>query len=510
MVHAYPPPGRRRLITIFVMAAAVMNVIDTTIANVALPHMQGTTSASREEITWVLTSYIVSAAIFTPLTGWLATRYGRKKLLLVSIVGFTAASGLCGMADTLAQLILFRLLQGVFGSSLLPMSQATLLDINAPENHGQAMAVVGLAAVMGPLLGPLAGGYITDSFSWRWVFYINLPIGAFTFAGLWVFLEETVPDTAARLDWIGFGLLALGLAALQLVLDRGQTLDWFDSTEFCIEVVLALAGFYLFTVHVATTRHAPFVSMTIFRDRNFVIATLLGFALGILIYGAMALIPMMLQTLLFYPTLRVGLVMAPRGLGTLVSTLLVGRLINRIDPRILVSIGLAITGLSMAIMSDLSLAADSRLIILSGIVQGLGASSIFVPLATMTFATLPAASRNEGSALSTLIRNMGASVGIAGMEALTYRNAATVQSRLTETLTPDNPLLRYAMPALRWNSPAALDRLEMSVQRQAMMVSYIDAFWLLFLIGMLAAPCVFLLRRPRRLRSGPRELAELH
>ncbi len=488
-----------------------MNMIDTTIANVALPHMQGTTSASREEITWVLTSYIVSAAIFTPLTGWLATRYGRKRLLLLSIVGFTAASGLCGMANTLGELILFRMLQGVFGSSLVPMGQSTLLDINPPEHHGQAMAVFGLAAIMGPLVGPLAGGWLTDNMGWRWVFYINLPIGIMAFMGLSAVMPETVTNKRARLDLMGFALLALGLAALQMMLDRGQMLDWFDSTEIKLEGVLGLLCFYLFAVHASTTRN-PFVSPAIFRDRNFMIATLLGFSLGVLIYSAMAIIPTMLEDLMGYPTLRVGMVLAPRGIGTLVAMLVVGRVINHVDPRAMVCFGLVVSGVSMYLMSRFSLQADGTLIVLSGILQGLGSSSIFVPLTTMAFATLPASYRNEGSALSTMIRNMGASIGIAGVQALTIRNAATAQSRLVEGMRPDNPLLAITMPGIDWASPLTLSQLEQSVIRQAMMISYVDAFWALFLVGMVSAPCVFLLRRPKRVarRADAVALAEGH
>ncbi len=496
MPESYPPPVQRRLITLFAMAAAIMNVIDTTIANVALPHMQGSTSASREEITWVLTSYIVSAAIFTPLTGWLATRFGRKRLLLVSIIGFTLASGLCGMANTLGQLILFRVLQGMFGSSLMPMGQSTLLDINPPERHGPAMAVFGLAAVTGPLAGPLLGGWLTDNFGWRWVFYINLPIGIMAFIGLSAVMPETVKNKAARLDLAGFALLALALAATQLMLDRGQLLDWFDSTEIKLEAVLAVLGFYLFTVHVSTAK-SPFVSPAIFRDRNFMVASLLGFSLGLLIYSAMALIPTMLEDLLGYPTLRVGLVLAPRGIGTLFAMLVVGRLITRVDPRAMVCVGLVISGLSMYLMSRMSLASDNWLVVSSGILQGLGSSSIFVPLTTMAFVTLPARFRNEGSALSTMVRNIGASAGIAIMQALTVRNTAVVQSRLVETVRPDNPLMAMRMPGIDWGSATALDQLQQSIVRQAAMVSYIDSFWALFLVGVLSAPCVFLLRRPK-------------
>jgi DHA2 family multidrug resistance protein len=509
MPETYPPPTQRRLITLFAMAAAIMNVIDTTIANVALPHMQGSTSASREEITWVLTSYIVSSAIFTPLTGWLATRFGRKRLLLVSIVGFTLASGLCGTANSLFELILYRMLQGVFGSSLVPMGQSTLLDINPPERHGSAMAVFGLAAITGPLVGPLLGGWLTDNLGWRWVFYINLPIGIIAFMGLSAVMPETAKRKGARLDLMGFALLALALAATQMMLDRGQMLDWFDSTEIKAEAVMAVLCFYLFGVHASTTP-SPFVSPAIFRDRNFVVATTLGFSLGVLIYSAMALIPTMLEDLLGYPTLRVGMVLAPRGIGTLVAMLAMGRLINRVDPRVLVCVGLVVSGLSMYMMSGMSLNADGWLVLSSGVLQGLGSSSIFVPLTTMAFATLPARFRNEGSAMSTMVRNLGASAGIAIVQAMTIRNTATVQSRLVEAVRPDNPVMAMRLPGIDWTSAGALDQIQQSIIRQATMVSYIDAFWALFLVGVLSAPCVFLLKRPKRAAQETVTLIDAH
>jgi DHA2 family multidrug resistance protein len=287
---------------------------------------------------------------------------------------------------------------------------------------------------------------------WRWVFYINLPIGIMAFVGLSAVMPETRKLKAARLDLLGFALLALGLAALQLLLDRGQSQDWFDSTEIRAEAVLAGLCLYLFIVHAMTTKN-PFVSPAIFRDRNFMLATALGFSLGVLIYSAMALVPTMLEDLLGYPTLRVGYVLAPRGIGTLFAMLFVGRLITRIDPRVLVCFGLAVSGVSM------SFQADNRLVIISGVVQGLGSTFIFVPLTTMAFATLPARYRNEGSALSAMIRNMGGSIGIAVLEVMTFRNTAVVQSRLVENMRPDNPLLAMRMPGIDWSSAAVLNQL---------------------------------------------------
>ncbi|MBU6266183.1 MAG: multidrug efflux MFS transporter [Sphingomonadales bacterium] len=502
MAETYPPPATRRLLTLFLMMSAVMNLVDTTIANVALPHMQGTTSSSREEITWVLTSYIVTSAMFTPLTGWLARRFGRKRLLLISIVGFTAVSALCGAAQSLTELVAARLAQGMFGSSLVPMTQSTLLDINPPENHGKAMAIFGLAAILGPLIGPLAGGWLTDNFSWRWVFYINLPFGIIAFLGLSAQMPSRPPDPAARLDFLGFGLLALALGALQLLLDRGQKLDWLASGEIVLELTLCLLALTMFVIHSLTARR-PFISPAIFTDRNFVIATLIGFSLGLLIYSAMALMPPMLESLYHYSTLDVGLVLGPRAFGSLVAMLLVGRLIGRLDSRIMVSGGLLLMALSMWQMAHLSLASDNTAILVSGLVQGFGSSFIFVPLTTMAFATLPARLRDEGSALNAMIRNMGAAIGIAVVEALTFRNAETVHARLAEGLRPDSAIMGIRFAGFDWGSVPQLAGLEATLTGQAMMVSYIDSFWLLAVVGVISAPTVFLLRKPRTPAAAP-------
>jgi DHA2 family multidrug resistance protein len=489
-------PGRRRLITIFIMASAVMNQVDVTIANVALPHIQGSISASREQIGWVLTSYIVASAIFTPMTGWLASRFGRRRLLLTSVMLFTVASGLCGIALNLDELILFRVLQGITGASLVPMSQATLLDINRPADHGKAMAVFGLAAVTGPLFGPLLGGWLTSNFSWRWCFLINLPLGLFSWLGLSAVMPESRQEDAARLDFLGFGLLATAIGAAQLMLDRGQLLDWFESTEIWIETVVAATSFYLFVIH-SITSERPFVSLAIFADRNFVICAVVGFFLGVLIYSPMALLPQMLEGLMGYPIMEVGLVMAPRGIGVFIAMIVMGRIIGRVDYRILIFVGMAATALSMFDMSRMSLQADDTILITSGVIQGAGSSMVFVPLAALAFATLPARYRNEATAMATLLRNFGASVGIAVMQAMTLRTAATTQSHLTEGLRPDNPAFAAARPDFDFGLPRAVAELSREVFRQAMMVSYVDAFRTMFIVAAFASLLVFLLRTPR-------------
>ncbi|MBW8754147.1 MAG: DHA2 family efflux MFS transporter permease subunit [Sphingomonadales bacterium] len=497
MTQAFPPPAQRRLIVFFSMAAAIMNQIDTTIANVALPHMQGTTSASREQIAWVLTSYIIALAITTPLTGWLAGRFGRKRLMLISIVAFTAASLLCGLATNLDELVLFRLLQGAAGSALVPMAQATLLDIHPPEEHGKAMAVFGLAAIMGPLAGPVLGGWLTENFSWHWVFLINLPIGLIAFIGLSAVMPEVHDEEKRRFDLLGFALLALAIGAFQLMMDRGQQQDWFQAQEIWVEATISGAALYLFVVHVLTTEH-PFIRLAIFADRNYVISTLIGFFLGIMIYGVLSLLPPMLSALYGYPIITIGLVSAPRGLGTFCATLVMGQIINRLDTRLLVFAGLIVSALSALLLSRLSLAADDELVIVSGFVNGIGSSMIFVPLAAIAFTTLPRQLRNEAAAFGTLTRYLGSAVGISVLETLTYRNEAIVQSRLTEGVRPDNPMLNMGLPGTDFARPETLSALSGEIVRQATMVSYVDAFWMLFLIGAIASPLAFLMRGPKR------------
>lgn len=479
------------------MAAAVMNQVDTTIANVALPHMQGTTSASREQITWVLTSYIVAAAITTPLTGWLAGKIGRKRLMLGSIIGFTLASGLCGISVNLEELIAFRLLQGMFGSALVPMSQATLLDIYPEEEHGQAMAIFGLAAILGPLAGPLLGGWLTQAFSWHWVFLVNLPIGLLAFFGISTFMTETRAENHRRFDLLGFALLAVAIGAFQLMLDRGQLQDWFDSTEICIEAAIAAAALFMVVVHVSTVKH-PFVSLAIFTDRNYVLSTIIGFFLGVSIYSVLALLPPMLSELMGHPIVLIGLVTAPRGFGTLFANLFMGRVIGRIDNRLLVFAGLMICAGSSYQLSRFSLQADDWLVISSGFLQGLGASMVFVPLSTMAFATLKTTFRNEGAALNTLIRNLGASVGIALVQTMTIRDTAAAQSRLTEGVRPDNPVIGFRLPDLDFSLPSGLSGIEGEIVRQAMMVGYVDSFRALFVLAAFSAPLVFFLKAPRK------------
>jgi len=498
MAHDYPPPAQRRVISLFTLAGAFMTQLDATIANVALPHMQASTSASREQITWVLTSYIVMAAVFTPLSGWLAQRIGRRRVFLGSIVGFTLASVLCGMATTLEQLIAFRLLQGALGSAVLPLSQAIMLDINPPERHGNALALWGVGAVIGPIVGPLTGGWLTEVLSWRWVFLVNLPIGIATFVGLLASLPESTSEGPPRkLDAFGFAMLGMTIACVQLVLDRGQIKDWFSSTEICIEAALAGLGIYAYAVHAATTRE-PFVPPVVLRDRNFLLGNVLGFFLGGLMYGVMALVAPMLAELMHYPIKLIGLVTAPRGVGTMVSMLIAGRVVNRIDPRLMLLAGVSLAGLSLIVLDGGSLAMDWQIVVVSGLIQGVGAGLMFVPISAVVFATLKPQFRNEGSALNSLIRNMSGSMWIAILQTVTIRSEATIHSRLVEAVRPDNPVAGWRYPGLDFDSAGDLAASAGEISRQALMVGYNNAFWVLLVACAAVLPSILLIRPAQR------------
>ncbi|MCB2059645.1 MAG: DHA2 family efflux MFS transporter permease subunit [Novosphingobium sp.] len=496
MDHPYPPPLLRNLITLFAMSGGFVTQLDITIANVALPHMQASTSASREQITWVLTSYIVTSAIFIPLSGWLAGRIGRKRLFLVSMAGFTVASMLCGLAANFGQLVAFRMLQGAFGAALVPMSQAVMVDINPPERHGKAMAIWGIGVIIGPLIGPILGGWLTDNWSWRWVFFINLPFGIIAFLGLAAFLPEWRDEDAPRLDFFGFGTLAVSIGAFQLMLDRGQLKDWFQSTEIWILAAIAATAFYAFIVHSFTAKR-PFINPALFKDTNYAVSQIFGFSLGGLMYGVMALQPPMMATLMHYPIMAVGLVMLPRGIGSIAGMPFAGALTGKVDTRLLILFGIAMNAWSTWLMSQVNLQMDFWLVVFAGLIQGFGTAFLFVPVTTAAFATIRPGLRNEAAAMNSLIRSFGSAIWISILQTLTIRNEATVHSRLAEGVRPDNPAVAYGMPDFDFSTVPAIASMHGEVARQALMVAYSDSFWLLFLISLALMPLVFLLRTGR-------------
>jgi DHA2 family multidrug resistance protein len=482
----------RPMITLSIMTATVMIALDTTIANVALPHMQGSVSASADQITWVLTSYIVAAAVFTPLTGWLTGRFGRKFVFMAAIAGFTVASALCGIATTLPELVLFRLLQGAFGAAMLPLSQSTLLDINPPEKHGQAMAVWGMGAMLGPIMGPALGGWLTENLDWRWCFYINLPFGVLALAGVYFFIHGERHAEPPRLDFFGFGALTVGIGALQLMLDRGQVQDWFNSTEIWVEAILAALGFVVLAIHIYTAPR-PFLPRALFADANFLSSLIFGFLLGVLIYATMALLPQMAQVLLGYPVLTTGLVMAPRGVGTLVSMFIVGRLVGRMDVRLILLIGFIVSAGSVWSMSHFALNMGPESLVVSGFFQGVGTGLLFVPLTTAAFSTLDARWRTDGAGLYTLVRNIGASVGISAMQTLQINKTTAVHASLVEHATAGAPGIVGTAADL--STQAGVAALDAEITRQAAMVAYVNVFWLMTLLCLGAMPMLLILRK---------------
>ena len=494
----FVPVANHGVITASVMLATIMQALDSTIANVALPRMQGTLSATQDEMGWVLTSYIVAAAITIPLSGWLANEFGRRKVFLVSIVLFTIASALCGIAETLPQIVLFRFLQGVGGAALVPLSQAVLFDINSPKDFGRAMSIWGVGVTMGPILGPALGGWLTDNYSWRWVFYINLPIGVLAFAGLVLTMPESRNAQSSRFDFFGFATLSLGIASLQLMLDRGQLLDWFSSTEIIIEGVAAGLGFYLFIVHMFTSPK-PFLNPGLFRDRNFVASNVFIFLVGVVLFATLALLPPMLQNQLQYPVVLTGLVTAPRGFGTLVGMMAVGRLITRFDARLIMAVGLALTAYSLWQMTQYSILMGYWPIITSGVVQGLGVGLVYVPLSTVAFTTLPRALRNEGTAFFNLLRNVGSSIGISVVMFLLTQNTQTLHASLAEHVTPYNVASNPAAIAAHVDVGTAkgLAALNAMITNQGTMIAYIDDFRLMMVLTLLTIPFLLLIKRAK-------------
>ena len=485
----------RGAITACVILATLMQALDTTIANVALPYMQGSVAASQDQIDWVLTSYIVAAAIMTPPTGFLAGRFGLKRLFLTSIIGFTIASMLCGMAQSLTQIVLFRALQGAFGAALVPLSQTVLFNIYPRERHGFAMALFGLGVMVGPILGPVLGGWLTENYSWRWVFYINLPIGIVGVLGMIAFLPETKRN-AERLDWFGFGTLSIALGALQIMLDRGEIKDWFDSGEIIVEAVVAGSAFYLFLAHTFTAER-PFVRPALFRDRNFTAGTIFVAVVGLTYYSSLALQPAYLQDLMNYPVVTAGIVMGPRGVGTMAAMLVVGRLVGRVDTRALLALGLSLTAWSFYAMTGWTPDVSQDAIVGVGVVQGIGLGFLFVPLSAATLSTLSTEQRPEAAGFYNLSRNIGSAVGISVVNALMTRNTQANHAVIASHVTAVNRGFENPQIAHFWNPVSAAGRaaLDSLITGQAQIIAYIDDYKLLMIATLAVIPLLLVFRR---------------
>lgn len=494
-------PSQRWQITIVVMAATLMQVIDTTIINVALPHMKGALGASSNEITWTLTSYLVSSAIFMPLTGYFSDRLGRKRFLILSIAGFTLVSGLCGASVTLSEMIIFRLLQGICGASLVPLSQAILADIFPPEERGKAMAIWGLGVMVGPILGPTLGGYLTDVSSWRWTFYVNVPVGIFT-----LLLANILPDSVKKeryMDWPGLILLSMGIGSLQFVLDRGNQEDWFSSTLICLMSYLAsigLLGFILRNLQ-DHSRKSVF-DLKIFKDRNFALGSILLCIFGLGLYGMMVIQPLLMEGLYNYPALTTGLMLAPRGMSGMVSMLLVGKLITRIDPRTLIITGILISISGMAIGTHYSLNHISPFwLIWPMILQGFGLGMVFVPLSTIAFSTLAQEMRTEAAGLFSLLRTIGSSIGISVTMTLSTRGTQFFWNQLSGFLQPYNPALyQYLNPLqLKPTQPLGAALLSTELFKQAYMLSFVNVFAFIIWCFALMIPLTLLLKKAKKI-----------
>jgi DHA2 family multidrug resistance protein len=496
-------PINRGMITATVICACVLQGIDTTIANVALPHIQGSMSAAQDQISWVLTSYIVASAIMMPLTGWLAGRFGIKLIFVISVIGFTATSGLCGIAESLPQLVVYRLMQGVFSAGLVPLGQAILLTIYPAERHGYAMAVFSSGAMMGPILGPTMGGWITDNMNWRWCFYINLPIGILCTLGIVFFIRQSRVVRRESFDMFGFGTLSIAIGALQLMLDRGQIKDWFHATEIWVEAIVAALALYWFVVHTVTAEGNSFVSRELLKSGKYVATSLLMFAVGWILSGTIALLPSMMQDLMNYPVFTSGWMMAPRGFGTMLAMILVGRTINKIDGRIFIFIGFLLTSASLWQMTGYSLYMGSFPILFAGFAQGFALGLTFVPLNILALSDLPRHLLTQGTALRSLMRMLGGSVGISILEAQLAQNTQIVHSRLIEGLRPDNPLVQGHLlpPNFSLTAPSGVAALNAEVTRQAAMVGYIDDFELMMLVILFALPLLLMMRNAKRKRA---------
>src|SRR5437763_479821 len=488
-------PGlRRNMVTICSMTATIMQALDTTIANVALPYMQGTLSASQDQINWVLTSYIVAAAIMTAPVGWIANRFGRKRIFILCSGGFTIASVLCGLAQDINQMVLFRLLQGVFGAALVPLSQAVMLDSYALHERAKAMSIWGMGVMMGPIMGPSLGAWLTETYSWHWVFFVNLPFGFFTVLGLMVFMDETRKDLNLRFDWFGFAALAVAIGSLQLALDRGEQLGWLESNETVAEFIISAVGFYYFFAHSFTTAK-PFIQFALFKDKNFVTGCIFMAVMGLVLYSTMALASPYLQNVIGYPIITAGVLLASRGCGTFVAMMLVGRLMRYIEARTLIVSGLGLTALSLFYMTGWTDQTGVPEIVSWSIIQGFGFGLVFVPLSTVAFLTLPNHLRTDGTSMLTLMRNVASSIGISVVIAQLTEGSRRGYAVLSDHINPFNDALQ--MPDVRALIDMSTDKgramMDVMVNLQAQIIAFSRDYQMVMIFTLGAIPLALII-----------------
>jgi len=490
----------RGLITASAMLAMLMQTLDSTIANVALPYMQGSMSASYDEITWVLTSYVIAAAIMTAPVGWMARRFGRKELFIGCLIGFTVSSMLCGAAQSLQQLVAFRLLQGMCGAAIAPLSQATMLDIYPFSRRAQAMAIFSMGVTMGPIMGPTLGGYLTDAYSWRWVFYVNLPFGVLSVTGLMLFMPRTPAQPNLRFSWYGFAMLAIGAGALQMLLDRGQELDWFSSREIMVEAVIAGLGFYLFIVHMLVAER-PFLARGLFTDRNFAAGILMVFCISSVMLSTSALLAPYLQNLAGYPVYTAGWAMAPRGLGTIASMWLASRLGMKVDQRKIMAVGLVVLAWALYIMSTWTPDITEAEMMLTLVVQGFSIGLVFNPMTVMAYTTLSTQLRGEGTAVQSLARNIGSAIGISVTSFTLTRNIQTNHADIASSITPFDRILQAGDAASRILDPAThhgAALLDEMINHQAQIIAYNNDFRMMMFVVLPPMLLLLLMRKHAR------------
>ncbi len=495
-------PLERGLITIAIMSATLMQVLDMTIVNVALPHMQGSLSAAPDEITWILTSYLVASAIFMPLTGYFTDIYGRKKYLLISILGFVLASMLCGAATSMTQIVIFRLLQGIFGAALVPISQTILSDIYPPEEQGTAMAIWGVGVMIGPILGPTLGGYLTEIASWRWNFYINIPVGILSLLIVWFTLKET-EKKPRQMDWLGLIFISFGIGALQYTLDRGNGADWFNSIEIRVSTALMVSGFLGFIYCSLYQKKRAVFNITIFKDRNFLVSSLILVMFGLGLFGTLAILPLMLENLFQYPVLMTGLIMSPRGISAMISMIMVGKLIKHTDPRKIILVGMVFSILGTFPGTYYNLEIDAWWMVWPLLFQGFGLGLIFVPLATIAYSTLPKHMLAEAAGLFSLLRTMGSSIAISIIITIFTRHTQMAWNHQVSFIQPYHTAVYDYLGRINLNidNPLAYQILAGEISKQSQMVAFLDIYMFITFSFMFMIPLVFVFKKKS---SSPR------
>ena len=494
------PSGLARGVLIAcLMAGTLMQVLDATIATVALPYIQGSMSASRDQITWILTSYVIGAAITTAPVGWVAGRFGRKNVYIICLIAFTISSAMCGASTSLEEIIVFRVIQGIMGAAMVPLSQSMMYDLYPPDRRGDAMALFGAGVVIGPILGPTLGGFLTDALNWRWVFYVNVPVGLAAALGIFLFPAKGMRNTTSPFDWTGFAFLGLGLGSLQLMLDRGTDRGWFGSPEIVIEALIAGLGIFMFAVH-QWTAEKPLIPRSLLSDRNFIAGFIGFFIFGGTMFAIMAAMPNYLQTLGGYSVLQTGYVMSPRGVGTMIAMQMTARLAGRVDLRLCIFTGILLVVGTMVIMAGWTPAVSLTTLCVVALFQGFGTGLLFMPMNLTAFTTLSVKDRTDGAVMMALARNLGGGVGVSLASASLTSNMQAVHADLVQRLTPFNRPLTFDAPGMFYNPsvPAGLTALNETVQHQTMLIAYSNSFLFLAAFSAVTLIVLVVMKKPPR------------